>query len=56
MKIEADEYLELTVVDNGPGIAPEILPRLFQSFVQGDGRLARSHGGARVLAWCWLSC
>jgi hemerythrin-like metal-binding protein len=48
VKIEAKEYLELAVADNGPGIAPEILLRLFQSFVQGDGRLARSHQGTGV--------
>ncbi|MDO8813373.1 MAG: HAMP domain-containing sensor histidine kinase [Gallionella sp.] len=45
VRIEADEYLELAVTDNGPGVAPEILPRLFQPFVQGDGCLARSHQG-----------
>ena len=48
VRVEADEYLELAVADNGPGIAPETLPRLFQSFVQGDGRLARNHGGTGV--------
>jgi len=48
VRVEADEYLELAVADNGPGIAPEILPRLFQAFVQGDGRLTRSHGGTGV--------
>ncbi|MDO8466395.1 MAG: hybrid sensor histidine kinase/response regulator [Gallionella sp.] len=48
VRIEAGEYLELAVADNGPGIAPEILPRLFQPFVQGDGRLARSHGGTGI--------
>lgn len=48
VRSEAGEYLELAVVDNGPGIAPEILHRLFQPFVQGDGRLARSHGGTGV--------
>jgi len=45
VRVAADEYLELAVADNGPGVAPEILPRLFQPFVQGDGRLARSHQG-----------
>lgn len=48
VRIDADEYLELAVADNGPGIAPEILPRLFQPFVQGDGRLARRHGGTGI--------
>lgn len=48
VRVEAGEYLELVVADNGPGIAPEILPRLFQLFVQGDGRLARSHAGTGI--------
>ncbi|MDO8312452.1 MAG: PAS domain-containing protein [Sideroxyarcus sp.] len=48
VRVEAGEYLELAVADNGPGIAPEILPRLFQSFVQGEGGLARSHGGTGI--------
>lgn len=48
VRSEANEYLELAVIDNGPGIAPEVLPRLFQPFVQGDGRLARSHQGTGV--------
>jgi signal transduction histidine kinase len=48
VRVETDEYLELAVNDNGSGIAPEILPRLFQAFVQGDGRLARSHGGTGI--------
>lgn len=48
ISVEADDYLELVVADNGPGIAPEILPRLFQSFVQGDGRINRSYGGTGI--------
>jgi signal transduction histidine kinase len=48
VRIETDEYLELAVADNGPGIASETLPKLFQPFVQGDGRLARSHGGTGI--------
>ena len=48
VRIEAGEYLELAVADNGPGVAPEILPRLFQPFVQGEGGLSRSHGGTGV--------
>lgn len=48
VRSEAGEYLELAVADNGPGIAPEILPRLFHPFVQGDGSLARRHGGTGI--------
>ncbi|HEY8618051.1 ATP-binding protein [Phenylobacterium sp.] len=38
--------LTLTVADTGPGIAPERLSRLFESFVQGDGAATRRVGGA----------
>ena len=36
---------ELTVLDNGPGIAPELLTQLFQPFRQGEGAYAKRHGG-----------
>ena len=45
---QSADYLELTVRDTGPGIAPEVLRRLFRPFVQGDGRLARSHQGTGI--------
>jgi PAS domain S-box-containing protein len=35
----------VTVRDSGRGIAPELLPQLFQAFVQADATLDRSKGG-----------
>jgi two-component system CheB/CheR fusion protein len=35
----------LRVADNGSGIDPALLPRLFEPFMQGDRTLARSGGG-----------
>ncbi|MFT3929112.1 MAG: response regulator [Spongiibacteraceae bacterium] len=39
------ESVRLAVVDTGPGIAPEIQSRLFESFMQADVSVARRHGG-----------
>jgi PAS domain S-box-containing protein len=36
---------ELTVSDNGEGIAPELLPFIFDRFRQGDTSVTRPHGG-----------
>jgi PAS domain S-box-containing protein len=36
------------VRDDGVGIAPELLPRIFDLFMQGDGSLARTEGGLGV--------
>ena len=38
----------LSVRDYGVGIAPELLPRIFDLFVQGDHTLARSQGGLGI--------
>jgi signal transduction histidine kinase len=37
--------IQITVWDTGIGIQEEDLPRLFQSFVQLDARLARQYNG-----------
>ncbi len=36
------------VADNGVGIPPEMLPRIFDLFTQVDGSLSRSHGGLGI--------
>jgi PAS domain S-box-containing protein len=42
------EALEITVRDDGVGIDPELLPRVFDPFVQGDRSLDRSEGGLGI--------
>ena len=41
-----DGALEFTVEDTGIGIAPEVLPRLFAIFEQGDASTTRRYGGS----------
>jgi PAS domain S-box-containing protein len=38
----------IEIADDGPGIAPELLPRVFDLFVQEERSLARSHGGLGI--------
>ena len=42
------EEVVIEVTDDGPGIAPELLPRVFDLFVQEERSLARSHGGLGI--------
>jgi CheY-like chemotaxis protein/two-component sensor histidine kinase len=44
----AEDQVVIRVADNGAGIAPEVLPRIFDLFAQGDRRLDRSEGGLGV--------
>ena len=39
------DHVEITVSDNGLGIAPDFLPYVFEPFRQATTRLARAHGG-----------
>ncbi len=43
--VPGDDAVEIRVVDTGMGMAPEVLARLFQPFVQADSTLERSRGG-----------
>lgn len=43
-----DDWIVLRVSDTGIGIEPELLPRLFQSFTQGNSSLDRSQGGLGI--------
>jgi signal transduction histidine kinase/ActR/RegA family two-component response regulator len=42
------EVAEVRVRDNGPGIAPNVLPHVFEPFVQGKQTMARSEGGLGI--------
>lgn len=44
---EGDEAV-LSVGDNGSGIAPEMLPRLFEMFTRGEDATSRSKGGLGI--------
>lgn len=43
-----DDQVEVSVRDNGMGIAPEVLPYIFDLFTQADRTLARSLGGLGI--------
>lgn len=38
-------FAAITVTDSGIGIAPDLLPHVFELFTQGDGTAHRTHGG-----------
>src|SRR5262249_61130214 len=40
-----DSHLEIIVSDTGEGIAPEVLPRVFDRFTQADSSSTRGHSG-----------
>jgi len=43
-----DDHAVVTVRDTGVGIPPDMLPRVFDLFVQGDRSLERSQGGLGI--------
>ena len=40
-----DDFCELVVEDNGPGINPEFIPHMFERFRQADSSTTRTHKG-----------
>jgi two-component system CheB/CheR fusion protein len=44
----SDSEVVIKIADNGIGIAPEILPKIFDLFVQADQSLSRSRGGLGI--------
>ncbi len=51
VRVEAREegkFAVLSISDNGMGISAELLPRVFDLFVQGERRLDRAHGGLGI--------
>jgi PAS domain S-box-containing protein len=46
-----DGHAVIEVSDNGVGIAPDLLPKLFDLFVQGERSLDRSEGGLGIGLW-----
>src|SRR5439155_49989 len=40
-----DSHVELTIRDNGAGIAADFLPHIFEMFRQADATSSRAHGG-----------
>lgn len=40
-----DDDVVMTFADQGVGITPDFLPRVFEKFVQADGSKTRAHGG-----------
>jgi signal transduction histidine kinase/ActR/RegA family two-component response regulator len=43
-----NSHIEIVVTDTGPGIAPEVLPHVFDRFRQADSSSQRSHGGLGI--------
>ena len=45
---QRDGEAVLTIIDNGSGISPDLLPRVFDLFVQSDRTLDRAQGGLGI--------
>ena len=47
LRCQAEEVV-IAIADNGPGIAPDILARIFDPFTQGDGSIDRRYDGIGI--------
>jgi signal transduction histidine kinase len=45
---QEDEWVTITIQDNGPGIRPEVRQSIFERFSQGENDIARRFGGTRL--------
>jgi CheY-like chemotaxis protein len=45
---QQDGDVSIRIVDNGVGITADMLPRIFEMFIQADQSLERSHGGLGI--------
>ena len=52
--VPASRKLQVTISDSGPGIAPEIRPRLFEKFTMGSGQ-PKGQGNGLGLAFCKMA-
>ncbi len=43
--LSGEQHVRIDVIDNGPGIEPDVARRLFEPFYQGEMGIARKHGG-----------
>ncbi|RYD21638.1 MAG: PAS domain S-box protein, partial [Verrucomicrobiaceae bacterium] len=48
LEVLPEGQAEVTIADNGIGIDPDVLPRIFDLFVQSSRTLDRSHGGLGI--------
>jgi PAS domain S-box-containing protein len=46
--VSSRQHVEIVVADNGVGISPAILPRVFEEFQQEDGSSTRAYGGLGI--------